>query len=79
LKSNIGCWVVVVAEGINPMDLEEVIHAISTRSNPEKDLDILRQTWSGLLDPLISPRTRSAQNIFLPRDHRCLPAFPLAQ
>ena len=36
------CWVGVVAEGINPMDLEEVIRAISTRSNPEKDVDILR-------------------------------------
>jgi UbiD family decarboxylase len=38
LKSNIGCWVGVVDEGINPMDLEEVIRAIRTRSNPEKDL-----------------------------------------
>jgi UbiD family decarboxylase len=42
LKSDIGCWVGVVDEGINPMDLEEVIRAISTRSNPEKDVDILR-------------------------------------
>jgi hypothetical protein len=36
LKSDIGCWVGVVAEGINPMDPEEVIRAISTRSNPGK-------------------------------------------
>jgi hypothetical protein len=54
----------VVAEGINPMDLEEVIHAISTRSNPEKDLDILRQTWSGLPDPLISPEDKKRREYF---------------
>ena len=64
MKSDIGCWVVVVAEGINPMDLEEVIHAISTRSNPEKDLDIPRQTWSGLLDPLISPEDKKRREYF---------------
>jgi hypothetical protein len=64
LKSDIGCWVVVVAEGINPMDLEEVIHAIRTRSNPEKGLDILRQTWSGLLDPLIFPEDKKRREYF---------------
>jgi UbiD family decarboxylase len=32
----------VVDEGINSMDLKEVIRAISTRSNREKDVDILR-------------------------------------
>jgi UbiD family decarboxylase len=57
-------WVVVVDEDINPMDLEEVIWAISTRSNPEKDIDILRQTWSGPLDPLISPEDKKRREYF---------------
>jgi len=54
----------VVDEDINPMDLEEVIWAISTRSNPEKDVDILRQTWSGPLDPLISPEDKKRREYF---------------
>jgi 4-hydroxy-3-polyprenylbenzoate decarboxylase len=57
-------WVIVVDEDINPMDLEEVIWAMSTRSNPEKDVDILRQTWSGPLDPLISPEDKKRREYF---------------
>ena len=54
----------MVDEDINPMDLEEVIWAISTRSNPEKDVDILRQTWSGPLDPLISLEDKKRREYF---------------
>lgn len=57
-------YVVVVDEDINPMDLEEVIWAISTRSNPEKDIDVMRQTWSGPLDPLISPEDKKRREYF---------------
>jgi UbiD family decarboxylase len=59
LKSDIGCWVGVVAEGINPMDLEEVIWAMSTRSNPEKDVDILRH-----LERTADADLGKARNIF---------------
>ena len=61
------------------MDLKEVIRAISTRSNPGKDVDILRQTWSGPLHPLISPENKKRREYFSSEgDHRRLPAFPLA-
>jgi 4-hydroxy-3-polyprenylbenzoate decarboxylase len=48
-------WVVVVDEDVDPTDIEQVIWAMSTRCDPEADLDILRQTWSTYLDPTKNP------------------------
>ena len=50
-----GRYVVVVDEDIDPTNLEEVVWALGTRSNPETDIDVLRQTFSNRLDP-IAPR-----------------------
>jgi 4-hydroxy-3-polyprenylbenzoate decarboxylase len=47
--------VIVVDEDIDITDLNEVIWAISTRSDPATSVDILRRTWSGPLDPIIQP------------------------
>ena len=49
---HLGRYVVVVDDDIDPTDLEEVIWAIGTRSNPEKDIDIIRNTYSSPLDPI---------------------------
>ena len=51
----LGRFVVVVDEDIDVMNLEEVMWAICTRCDPEKDIDILRRCWSGPLDPIIPP------------------------
>ena len=40
---------------IDVMNLEEVMWAICTRCDPEKDIDILHRCWSGPLDPIIPP------------------------
>ncbi len=56
--SYLGRYVVVVDEDIDPTDLFEVLWAISTRSNPVDDIEILRQTWSGPLDPMLRPGER---------------------
>lgn len=47
----LGRYVVVVDEDIDVTDLNEVIWAICTRSDPEESIDILRRCWSGPLDP----------------------------
>ena len=49
----LGRFVVVVDEDIDVMNLEEVMWAVCTRCDPEKDIDILRRCWSGPLDPII--------------------------
>lgn len=48
-------WIVVVDEDVDPTDIEQVIWAMSTRCDPERDIDILRDTWSTYLDPSKNP------------------------
>ncbi len=48
-----GRYVAVVDEDIDPTNTQEVLWAICTRSDPEKDIDILRRCWSTGLDPTI--------------------------
>jgi UbiD family decarboxylase len=54
-----GRYVVVVDEDIDPTNMQEVLWAMCTRSDPENDIDISRRCWSSALDPAI-PRTRGA-------------------
>jgi 4-hydroxy-3-polyprenylbenzoate decarboxylase len=51
----LGRFTVVVDDDIDVMNLEEVMWAICTRCDPERDIDILRRCWSGPLDPIIRP------------------------
>src|SRR4030042_6190908 len=48
-------WVVAVAEGVDPTDIDQVIWAMSTRCDPANDIDVLRNTWSTYLDPTKNP------------------------
>lgn len=48
----IGRYVIVVDEDIDPTDLKEVIWAMGLRSDPEKDIDIIRNCRNMELDPL---------------------------
>lgn len=52
----LGRYVVVVDEDINPYDVEDVMWAICTRSDP-KEMDLIRKAWSGPLDPIIREPT----------------------
>jgi 4-hydroxy-3-polyprenylbenzoate decarboxylase len=54
----LGRYVIVVDEDIDITDLNEVVWAISTRSDPATSVDILRRTWSGPLDPIIPPGSK---------------------
>ncbi len=48
-----GRYVIVVDEDIDPTNMQEVLWALCTRSNPEKDIDIIRRCWSTVMDPVI--------------------------
>ncbi len=50
-----GRLVVVVDDDIDPSNLNDVMWAIATRSEPSELVDIIRNGWSSGLDPRISP------------------------
>jgi UbiD family decarboxylase len=49
-----GRIVVVVDDDIDPSNLNDVMWAIATRSEPSESIDIIRNGWSSSLDPRIS-------------------------
>jgi 4-hydroxy-3-polyprenylbenzoate decarboxylase len=53
----LGRYVVVVDEDIDPTNLEEVVWAMGTRSDPQRDIDIITRTLTGPLDPVVPPGT----------------------
>ena len=46
-------YVVVVDDDIDITNSQEVLWALSSRSDPVRSIDILRRCWSGPLDPVI--------------------------
>jgi 4-hydroxy-3-polyprenylbenzoate decarboxylase len=74
-------WVVAVDEDIDPTDMNQVLWAMSTRSNPADDIDIQRRTWSTGLDtsqfpPELRPYGSKAL-IDACKPHRYLAEFPV--
>ena len=55
---HLGRYVVVVDDDIDPSNLADVIWAMGTRTNPERDIDLLRNTFSSTLDPVYPKGTR---------------------
>ena len=53
----LGRYVIVVDDDIDVMDLNDVVWAMSTRSDPVESIDIIKRAWSGPLDPRI-PKDR---------------------
>jgi UbiD family decarboxylase len=54
-----GRYVIVVDEDIDPSDTQQVLWALCTRSDPEKDIDIVRRAWSTPLDTMIRKPTNA--------------------
>lgn len=50
-----GKYVIIVDEDIDVSNLEEVIWAMVTRSDPATSIDIIHNAWSTALDPRIHP------------------------
>ena len=44
--------VITVDADVNPRDLAEVMWAVSTRCDPEQDIEVMRRTWGSRVDPL---------------------------
>ncbi len=60
--ANMGRYVVVVDEDIDPTDMTDVIWALCSRSDPETDIDIIRRSWSNALDTMIRKPTAAYFN-----------------
>ncbi len=58
----LGKYVVVVDDDIDPSDLEAVIWAMVTRSDPVESIDIIHRAWSTPLDPRTPPDEKAKGN-----------------
>lgn len=47
---------------ISPINMDEVLWALATRSDPEKDIDIIRRAWSTPPDTMIRKPTDCYMN-----------------
>ena len=50
-----GRYVIVVDDDIDPTNTNDVLWAMSTRSDPATDIDFIRRAWSTALDPMVRP------------------------
>jgi UbiD family decarboxylase len=48
-------FVIVVDGDVNPRSLNDVMWAVCTRSEPGRDIEIMRDTWGSRVDPLRAP------------------------
>ena len=55
--ASMGRYVIVVDDDIDPQNLQEVIWALSTRSDPATGIEILHRAPSNPLDPIIKKPT----------------------
>ncbi|MGK3204429.1 UbiD family decarboxylase [Amycolatopsis sp. MEPSY49] len=72
-------YVVVVDDDIDPADLDQVVWAMSTRSDPAGDIEVLKRTWGSKLDPLSvagEPPFTSRAIIDACRPYERLESFP---
>jgi UbiD family decarboxylase len=51
-------YIVVVDEDVDVTDMDEVLFAMLTRSDPKRSIEILTRCWSGPLDPAIPEADR---------------------
>lgn len=78
-----GRYVIVVDDDIDVTNLEELIWAMLTRSDPATSIDIVRNAWSTPLDPRIPPEdkvkgrlTNSRAIIYATRPYEWRDQFP---
>lgn len=57
-----GRFVIVVDEDIDPTDVNDVLWAVATRSDPETSIDIIRGCWGTRLDPMVGPEKRERKD-----------------
>jgi UbiD family decarboxylase len=72
-------YVVVVDDDIDPSSLEQLVWAMSTRTDPAGDIEILRRCWGSKLDPMLptdAPPYNSRAIIDACRPYERLATFP---
>ncbi|HZQ63154.1 MAG TPA: UbiD family decarboxylase [Casimicrobiaceae bacterium] len=57
-----GKYIVVVDDDVDVSNLEEVMWAMTTRSDPATSIDIITRAWSTPLDPRLDPDDRAKGN-----------------
>jgi len=57
-----GKYVVVLDEDVDVSDLEAVIWAMVTRSDPGESIEFIRRAWTSALDPRIPPEEKAKGN-----------------
>ncbi len=50
-------YVIVVDDDIDPSNMDDVMWAVATRSDPATDIDFMRKGWSGPIDPMVRDRS----------------------
>ncbi|MBI2371440.1 MAG: UbiD family decarboxylase [Deltaproteobacteria bacterium] len=60
-------FVIVVDEDIDPSNLDEVVWALSTRVEPERDMDLIRRSWTSPVDPMHQPPPPESRKVFTAR------------
>ena len=61
----IGRVVVAVDSDIDIFDMNDVLWAMITRVDPERDTTVIRRAWSGPLDPAVHPDERGLNSRLL--------------
>ena len=66
-QGDMKAFYVAVDDDIDPSNLEEVIWAMSTRTDPATSIEIIRGGFTGGTDPRLSPEQRSCGNLTMGR------------
>lgn len=60
-----GRYFIVTDDDIDPTDIDAVLWALGTRSDPQRDADLIRGAWGGPLDPAVGPEAQGLNSRLL--------------
>lgn len=59
--------IVTVDDDIDPTNTDDVLWAVATRCDILSSIDIIKGTWSGRLDPIMSPDSKEKGDLTTPK------------
>lgn len=62
-----GRYIVVVDDDVDVSDLEELTWAMCTRSDPAESIDFIKNAWSSVIDPRVSPGKKESGDLVISR------------
>jgi 4-hydroxy-3-polyprenylbenzoate decarboxylase len=63
----LGRFVIVVDDDVDPSDIDQVLWAVSTRCDPAEGIDVIRQCATNYLDPRLTPEQREKRDFTMAR------------